>query len=140
MSQRECAGLNWPPLAISAVEPIARAPETVSRAGPAAKAVVPKSLFQPLRIASFSAPCNVMAPFSPSRLRGVGQLVKVAWRGSISSLVRSEPSGLIPVVAMPAESFQSRALGVTQLAKIAKSSRFDPWRVSPIARAGEPPP
>jgi hypothetical protein len=35
MSQRECAGFNWPPLVVSAVEPICSSPEAVSRAGPA---------------------------------------------------------------------------------------------------------
>ena len=34
MSQRECAGFNWPPLAICACEPVSSAPEAVSRAGP----------------------------------------------------------------------------------------------------------
>lgn len=34
MSQRECAGFNWPPLAISAEEPVSISPEAVSRAGP----------------------------------------------------------------------------------------------------------
>src|SRR6056297_4156037 len=34
MSQRECAGLNWPPLGIAASEPISILPEDVKRAGP----------------------------------------------------------------------------------------------------------
>jgi hypothetical protein len=33
MSQRECAGFNWPPLSISAQEPVSISPEAVSRAG-----------------------------------------------------------------------------------------------------------
>jgi hypothetical protein len=33
MSQRECAGFNWPPLSIPAVEPISICPVAVSRAG-----------------------------------------------------------------------------------------------------------
>ncbi len=33
MSQRECAGFNWPPLGIPAQEPVSISPETVSRAG-----------------------------------------------------------------------------------------------------------
>ena len=33
MSQRECAGLNWPPLAIPAEEPVSISPDAVSRAG-----------------------------------------------------------------------------------------------------------
>lgn len=34
MSQRECAGFNWPPFSVSAKEPIRSSPKTVSRAGP----------------------------------------------------------------------------------------------------------
>jgi hypothetical protein len=33
MSQRECAGLNWPPLSIPAVEPVSISPDAVNRAG-----------------------------------------------------------------------------------------------------------
>ncbi|MEG3175882.1 hypothetical protein U1872_06540 [Sphingomonas sp. RB3P16] len=33
MSQRECAGFNWPPLSIPAEKPVSRSPWTVSRAG-----------------------------------------------------------------------------------------------------------
>lgn len=33
MSQRECAGFNWPPLSIPAEEPVSISPEAVSRAG-----------------------------------------------------------------------------------------------------------
>ncbi|WP_244787755.1 hypothetical protein [Cupriavidus pauculus] len=33
MSQRECAGFNWPPLSIPAQEPVSISPEAVSRAG-----------------------------------------------------------------------------------------------------------
>lgn len=34
MSQRECAGFNWPPLSILASEPVSISPEAVSRTGP----------------------------------------------------------------------------------------------------------
>ena len=33
MSQRECAGFNWPPLSIPASEPVSSSPESVNRAG-----------------------------------------------------------------------------------------------------------
>ena len=33
MSQRECAGFNWPPAVIPAEEPVSSSPEAVSRAG-----------------------------------------------------------------------------------------------------------
>ncbi len=51
---------------------------------------------------------------------GVGpESVSWAWRGSWSKRVRVEPSGFRPVVDIPAVSFQSRALGVTQLDRFA---------------------
>ena len=34
MSQRECAGFNWPPLTVPAEDPVSISPVTVSRAGP----------------------------------------------------------------------------------------------------------
>lgn len=34
ISQRECAGFNWPPLSIPAQEPISISPDAVCRAGP----------------------------------------------------------------------------------------------------------
>ena len=37
MSQRECAGFNWPPLSIPAQEPVSISPEAVSRAGPGSR-------------------------------------------------------------------------------------------------------
>jgi hypothetical protein len=43
---------------------------------------------------------------------GVAHDVNWACLGNWSSLVRSVPSGLVPVVAIPGESFQSRVLGV----------------------------
>lgn len=33
MSQRECAGFNWPPTVVAAVDPVSTSPVTVSRAG-----------------------------------------------------------------------------------------------------------
>ena len=34
MSQRECAGFNWPPLSVPAEEPVRSSPWLVSRMGP----------------------------------------------------------------------------------------------------------
>ena len=34
MSQRECAGFNWPPLSISAKQPVNTSPDAVRRMGP----------------------------------------------------------------------------------------------------------
>jgi hypothetical protein len=64
------------------------------------------------RSTSVLAPSGVRIAFSASDAVGVGQNAAATGRGSWSILLR--PSGL--VVAMPAESFQSRALAVTHSA------------------------
>lgn len=50
-----------------------------------------------------------------------GPETRAATRGNWSSLVRSEPSGFVPVVDIPGVSFQSLALAVGQLAISAAS-------------------
>jgi hypothetical protein len=45
---------------------------------------------------------------------GASVSIKTACRGSWSALLRTDPSGFVPVAAMPGESFQSRVEGVTQ--------------------------
>jgi hypothetical protein len=66
MSQRECAGFNWPPLAVAAGEPLGVGPEvsvaTAARSGP----------FD--RIASRIPPSVERTPLSANALVGVGQL------------------------------------------------------------------
>ena len=62
MSQRECAGFNWPGFAVSTGEPIARDP-VVGRSSPR----TPRQ-----RSASVLLPSPVRAPLSPSVARGVG--------------------------------------------------------------------
>ena len=44
MSQRECAGFNWPPSHIPAEEPVSISPESVKRAGPFARDAIPLRL------------------------------------------------------------------------------------------------
>jgi len=39
MSQRECAGFNWPPFVVSASEPVSTCPEAVNRTGPVIAAI-----------------------------------------------------------------------------------------------------
>ena len=57
MSQRECAGFNWPPLSIPAQEPVSISPEVVSRAGPhiAAKSCNRCWTFDPSDLTMFNA-------------------------------------------------------------------------------------
>lgn len=57
MSQRECAGLNRPPLGIAAEEPVRISPEAVRRAGPimcACRGTVSLRLRPSLRVMLFS--------------------------------------------------------------------------------------
>ncbi len=99
MSQRECAGFNWPPLSISASEPVSISPEAVSRCGPVIFAdcvsdwpVIPGVMPVPAR--------------SPSEAAGVDQPASGAERG------RSR--GFVP---LPAEFRWSRTTGVCQPAR-----------------------
>jgi hypothetical protein len=80
-NQRECAGFNWPPASIPAVEPVSISPEAVSRAGP----LPATGIGQPVkltiaarsgpleRIASTIAPSCERTPLSASAEVGVGQ-------------------------------------------------------------------
>ena len=72
MSQRGCAGFNWPPLSIPAEEPVSICPETVSRAGQAIAAAAAKSCGPPFRSISRNEPSSVRTFFSPSVARLVG--------------------------------------------------------------------
>ena len=94
MSQRLCAGFNWPPLSIPAEQPISSSPHAVNRAGPSIgeNAATPRSLFQPFRAASFSAPFSVRALFSPSSALGVGQPAK----STVLRLLSVFPASLFP--------------------------------------------
>ena len=95
MSQQTNAGFNAPGFPIGAGEPFGSDPSAAARIA-TSPAELPASLF----------------PFlARDRLVGVGH-IEAAWRGNWSSLVRSDPSGFVPVVAMPGLSFQSRELGV----------------------------
>jgi hypothetical protein len=52
-------------------------------------------------------------PSATFAVSGVGQPASCACLGNWSSLVRSDPSGFVAVVAIPALSFQSLLAGVT---------------------------
>lgn len=54
MSQRECAGFNWPPLSILASEPVSISPEAVSRVGPTRATICPSGLPVSHGLASFT--------------------------------------------------------------------------------------
>ena len=67
MSQRECAGFNWPGFAVSAGDPLSIGPEAADRAA------VQRSLPQPFLAASRSAPSSVRTDLSASFAPVVGQ-------------------------------------------------------------------
>ena len=72
---------------------------------------------------------------------GVGQPAKVATWLRLTAFLR--PSGVMPDTLIPSDDCEPIALptvGVGQPASIAKSFRFDPCRVSAIARFACPPP
>lgn len=110
MSQRECAGFNWPPFSIPASEPVSILPEAVSRCGPVIAAAMLKSCGAPFRAISDIAPASVRMFFSASDAREVGQPVRFACRGNWSSRWVPSDRGLMSAP----ESFQSRVVGVVQ--------------------------
>ena len=95
MSQRECAGFNWPPASIPAEEPISSSPEAVNRAGPQIAAACAKSCGEPLRKISDMAPSSVLTFFSPSAARGVGQVAS----STVLRLLSLFPAALFPFCA-----------------------------------------
>lgn len=143
MSQRECAGFNWPPLSIPAEEPVSICPEAVSRAGqaifdicvrlrPDIPGVIPVPARSPSVAEGVGQPAICAAPpinnsplRSPPRLvcppvivLGVGQPARFACLGNWSR--RCVPSAL---GAMSAPlSFQSRVVVVTHPDSRAASS------------------
>jgi len=127
MSQRECAGFNWPPLSIPAEEPVSISPVTVSRAGWAIAAAMHKSCGDPLRSISLTDPSSVRMFFSPSACRGVGQPAKFACLGNWSN--RSDPSAL--GLMSPPVSFQSLVVVVVQPASFTAPGSFSAIRLLP---------
>ena len=89
MSQRGCAGLNWPPLSIHASEPVSISPEASSRPGPAKHDAAARSGPCP-RIASLTPPSVDRTPLSASELVGVGQPASnAAWFSVTFVVVKS---------------------------------------------------
>ena len=104
MSQRECAGFNWPPARIPASEPVSSSPETVSRAGPSEiAAAIERSCGEPLRSISDNEPSAVRTFFSPSAARVVGHPVvkATACRSPPPDLVRPSSCFLAALSAPP---------------------------------------
>ena len=95
MSQRECAGFNWPPLSIPAQEPVSISPEAVNRAGPQIAAAAAVSCGLPLRAISDIAPSSVRTFFSPSAARGVGH-----GAASITKSFRFDPWRVPPIARL----------------------------------------
>ena len=88
ISQRECAGFNWPPLTIPAEEPVNICPVAVSRTGSAKAAICPSGI--PL-----SHGRGGSAPRFASVAVGLAQPASHACRPSsalIGTLLHSDPS------------------------------------------------
>lgn len=105
MSQRECAGFNWPPLSIAASEPVSISPEAVSRAGP-----VSFTMFGSSRLSTPADPRE-------SQAIGVGQLVVV---------VGHPPQALSDVRRAEARSAQ-----IDRCAGVSRSFQVSAYKVEP---------
>jgi hypothetical protein len=109
INQRECAGFNWTPFAISTKSQSASRQKPLTSRGRNAKpADAAGSCSRP--VACWPHPLMAIESLDV----GVGQPVMNAWRGSWSS--RSFP----PAAPCSAESFQSRDVGVTQPANASR--------------------
>jgi hypothetical protein len=126
MSQRECAGFNWPGLPVAAGEPVGAGPEAS-----AAIAFVQRSFCQPLRAASLSAPSGVRTDLSPSFAPGVAHPASHTTRPS--RLFIGTPA------SADAPSFQSRVVGVGHEARVATAFKLTvallPSGLRPVALA-----
>lgn len=105
MSQRLCAGFNWPPLVVSAAEPISISPCVVSRPGPCEiKAIASSDTCLPLCIRRIAASVVLYRHFS-SPATAVGQPESCTACGSLSDLPDVITEGAAP-------SLWSRVVGV----------------------------
>ncbi|AOT41168.1 hypothetical protein AN928_32985 [Pseudomonas aeruginosa] len=115
MSQRECAGFNWPPLAIPAEEPVSICPQAVNRAGAAiaAKSCRRCCTFEPsLRVIDKA---DSGLPVRSFWHDGVGHPLSTAAWFSVMFGVVNPCEGLL---------FESQAVGLGHPANCARSFRF----------------
>lgn len=105
MSQRECAGFNWPPLSIPAAEPVSSSPVAVSRTGPgtsekASFTDADKSIvtFDPSGMRPvIETPGRKPLPPDPSLAAGVGQPAKCQdTKSTVLRLLSLLPAALFP--------------------------------------------
>ena len=126
MSQRECAGLNWPPPSIPAIEPVNRVPSEHRRMGWSVSiclATIFKATvaFEPSgRLPVIEASFAILDPIASPAV-AVGHPARYACLGNWS--FRSFPSRCATI---PGVSFQSRALAVVQPANCATSCKSGP--------------
>jgi len=123
MSQRECAGFNWPPLSISAAEPVSICPEAVNRAGPGSCVSVS------LGSDGLNCPCPSVWW---SRAFGVGH-PQTNFVSAGRPIVTFDPSGIIPVgetpILGPLPPFPSLAAGLSHpVQSVADMRRTDARR------------
>lgn len=134
MSQRECAGFNWPPLSIPAEQPVSISPVTVSRAGPFARVTAVGRLIPPLPRACLLASVSLLDVESLAAV--VGHPAASATRSSDTCFFR--PSGVRPVILVPSGQV-CPPLGVVGLGQPACQTTRPSKEFSGTATFGLPP-
>jgi hypothetical protein len=115
MSQRECAGFNWPPPGIRASEPVSISPVTVKRAGPSGLAhITAATVFRLLSL----FPASLLPFCAGVPAIGVGQP---------DSLATSFSGRAFSPCLLLALDFQSRAAAVGQPDRLATAARSGPF-------------
>lgn len=115
MSQRECAGFNWPPASIAAQEPVSISPEAVRRAGPGSN-VNTCSLSGLPRVCSARCARNSGEPLAECQSLALG-VAQPETNATVLRLLSLLPAALLPFLAgVP-------AIGVGQPANGAQPGR-----------------
>ncbi|WP_371054243.1 hypothetical protein, partial [Ralstonia pseudosolanacearum] len=115
MSQRECAGFNWPPASIPAQEPVSISPQAVCRAGPGSN-VNACSLSGLLRVCSARCARNSGEPLAECQSLAFG-VAQPETNAAVFRLLSLLPAALLPFCAgVP-------AIGVGQPANDAQPGR-----------------
>ncbi len=119
MSQRECAGFNWPPASIAAQEPVSISPRAVRRAGPGSN-VNACSLNGLPRVCSARCARNSGEPLAECQSLAFG-VAQPETNATVFRLLSLLPAALLPFRAgVP-------AIGVGHPVKHTAAARSGPW-------------
>nr|CUV15598.1 protein of unknown function [Ralstonia solanacearum] len=97
MSQRECAGFNWPPPSIAAQKPVSISPEAVRRAGPG-RSVNVCSLKGLPRVCSARCTRNSGEPLAECQSLALG-VAQPETNATVLRLLSLLPAALLPFLA-----------------------------------------